>query len=159
MPLEQFWGRAARASWVRKNPDARLIFRRLCGADTPVRGRCICFCFLSQPYTSLPCELHFAALSRTRVSEPHERSDSSLRSICGNGEVHRDAGLSFHRLPVLEVRLQVPLLHSLASCGPQDARPTENMQLLDLPLSPNERLHTHSSLPLLLPPHPTNTRR
>src|ERR1700736_531437 len=33
--IEQFWGRAARASWVRKNPDARLIFRRLCGADTP----------------------------------------------------------------------------------------------------------------------------
>jgi hypothetical protein len=26
-PSEQFWGRAARASWVRKNPDARLIFR------------------------------------------------------------------------------------------------------------------------------------
>jgi hypothetical protein len=26
-PIEQFWGRAARASWVRKNPDARLIFR------------------------------------------------------------------------------------------------------------------------------------
>ena len=25
-PIEQFWGRAARASWVRKNPDARLIF-------------------------------------------------------------------------------------------------------------------------------------
>jgi len=24
-PSEQFWGRAARASWVRKNPDARLI--------------------------------------------------------------------------------------------------------------------------------------
>src|SRR6202521_6247762 len=33
-PIEQFWGRAARASWVRKNPDARLI-RRVCGADTP----------------------------------------------------------------------------------------------------------------------------
>ena len=25
-PIEQFWGRAARASWVRENPDARLIF-------------------------------------------------------------------------------------------------------------------------------------
>jgi len=24
-PVEQFWGRAARASWIRKNPDARLI--------------------------------------------------------------------------------------------------------------------------------------
>jgi hypothetical protein len=24
--IEQFWGRAARASWIRKNPDARLIF-------------------------------------------------------------------------------------------------------------------------------------
>ena len=24
-PSEQFWGRAARASWVRENPDARLI--------------------------------------------------------------------------------------------------------------------------------------
>src|ERR1019366_429745 len=35
-PLEQFWGRAARASWVRKNPDARLIC--LCSADTLVRG-------------------------------------------------------------------------------------------------------------------------
>src|SRR5260370_33525061 len=142
MPLEQFWGRAARASWVRKNPDARLIFRRLCGADTPVRGRCICFCFLSQPYTSLPCELHFAALSRTRVSEPHERSDSSLRSICGNGEVHRDAGLSFHRLPVLEVRLEVPLLHSTASCGRPEASATENMQRPGCAVSRNERLQT-----------------
>src|SRR5260370_21800817 len=142
MPLEQFWGRAARASWVRKNPDARLIFRRLCGADTPVRGRCICFCFLSQPYTSLPCELHFAALSRTRVSEPHERSDSSLRSICGNGEVHRDAGLSFHRLPVLEVRLEGTLLHSLARCGRQDALANENMQLLDFAVSRDERPET-----------------
>ncbi len=26
--IEQFWGRAARASWVRKNPDARLILAR-----------------------------------------------------------------------------------------------------------------------------------
>jgi len=25
-PIEQFWGRAARASWVRKNPDARFNF-------------------------------------------------------------------------------------------------------------------------------------
>src|SRR5208337_2719774 len=25
-PIEQFWGRAARASWIRKNPDARFIF-------------------------------------------------------------------------------------------------------------------------------------
>ncbi len=32
-PSEQFWGRAARASWVRKNPDARFNFR-LCDADT-----------------------------------------------------------------------------------------------------------------------------
>ena len=32
-PIEQFWGRAARASWVRENPDARLILG--CGADTP----------------------------------------------------------------------------------------------------------------------------
>jgi len=24
--IEQFWGRAARASWIRRNPDARLIF-------------------------------------------------------------------------------------------------------------------------------------
>jgi hypothetical protein len=23
---EQFWGRAARASWIRENPDARFIF-------------------------------------------------------------------------------------------------------------------------------------
>jgi hypothetical protein len=35
-PIEQFWGRAARASWVRKNPDARIIFSAgLCDADTP----------------------------------------------------------------------------------------------------------------------------
>src|ERR1700687_3104276 len=34
-PSEQFWGRAARASWLRKNPDARLIFRK-----TPHRWWC-----------------------------------------------------------------------------------------------------------------------
>ena len=27
--IEQFWGRAARAAWIRKNPDACLIFRHL----------------------------------------------------------------------------------------------------------------------------------
>ncbi len=27
-PIEQFWGRAARASWVRKNLDARFNFRQ-----------------------------------------------------------------------------------------------------------------------------------
>ena len=32
---EQFWGRAARASWVRKNPDARLIFRRIVARTLP----------------------------------------------------------------------------------------------------------------------------
>jgi hypothetical protein len=29
LAIEQFWGRAARASRIRKNPDARLIFRQL----------------------------------------------------------------------------------------------------------------------------------
>jgi hypothetical protein len=33
-PIEQFWGRAARASWVRKNPDARLIFPQVCMSRT-----------------------------------------------------------------------------------------------------------------------------
>jgi hypothetical protein len=33
-PIEQFWGRAARASWVRKNPDARLIFPQVCVTRT-----------------------------------------------------------------------------------------------------------------------------
>ena len=34
-PIEQFWGRAARASWVRKNPDARLIFRENLPLEPP----------------------------------------------------------------------------------------------------------------------------
>ena len=28
-PIEQFWGRAARASWIRENSDARLIFKTI----------------------------------------------------------------------------------------------------------------------------------
>ena len=37
--IEQFWGRAARASWIRKNPDARLILRRMCGAGAIAREK------------------------------------------------------------------------------------------------------------------------
>jgi hypothetical protein len=36
-PSEQFWGRAARASWVRKNPDARLILVGVCGHSLRLR--------------------------------------------------------------------------------------------------------------------------
>jgi len=97
-PSEQFWGRAARASWVRKNPDARLIFRRFVGcADTP---------------------FDFAEGRR-----PLHTSNS----ICGNGEVHCDASLRFHGLPVLDVGLEMPLLHRLASRGSEDARATQDL--------------------------------
>ena len=48
-------------------------------------------------------------------------------SICGNSEVHCDARLGFHGLAVLDVGLEVPLLHRLASRGSQDARATENL--------------------------------
>jgi hypothetical protein len=37
--VEQFWGRAARASWVRKNPDARLIFPQVLSAHALVRQK------------------------------------------------------------------------------------------------------------------------
>src|SRR5208282_5871105 len=99
-PIEQFWGRAARASWVRKNLDARFNF----------------------PQNPTPL-IHFAGpplLDRCPLR-------SRLRSIRRNGEVHGDAGLSFNGLPVLEVGLEVPLLHRLASRGGQDAGTAENL--------------------------------
>lgn len=55
------------------------------------------------------------------------RHTSQSRSICGNGEVHRDASLRFHRLAVLDVGLEVPLFHRLASRGSQDARTAQNL--------------------------------
>jgi hypothetical protein len=115
-PIEQFWGRAARASWVRKNPDARLILG--CAART------------------LPSTRSGPALSTKRPSaKPKARptaADKSVRatpakSICRNGEVHCDARLRFHGLPVLDVGLEVPLLHRLASRGSEDARATQDL--------------------------------
>ena len=117
-PIEQFWGRAARASWVRKNPDARIIFPQVCVTRT------------------LPSTRSGPALSAKRPSaKPKARptaADNSVRatrakSICRNGEVHCDAGLRFHGLPVLDVGLEVPLLHRLASRGSEDARATQDL--------------------------------
>jgi len=117
-PIEQFWGRAARASWVRKNPDARLIFPQVCVTGT------------------LPSTRSGPALSAIKTKcKPKARptaADKSVhatraKSICRNGEVHCDAGLRFHGLPFLDVGLEVPLLHRLASRGREDARATQDL--------------------------------
>jgi hypothetical protein len=117
-PIEQFWGRAARASWVRKNPDARLIFPRVSMSRT------------------LPLTRSGPALSPQRPSAKPKASQTAAdkrvratraKSICRNGEVDCDARLRFHGLPVLDVGLEVPLLHRLASRGSEDARATQDL--------------------------------
>ena len=113
-PSEQFWGRAARASWVRENPDARLI---LGGADTS---------FDVAQGTHCPRKPSAKPKAKPKAAGEGARSRRA-NSICGNGEVHRDASLRFHGLAVLDVGFEVPLLHRLASSGSQDARATENL--------------------------------
>jgi hypothetical protein len=66
-PIEQFWGRAARASWVRKNPDARLIFPQVCMSRHSLR--------LAQGgsvrYQDQVQSQRQVEPPRTRVSAPH----------------------------------------------------------------------------------------
>ena len=63
---------------------------------------------------------------KPRAAGEGARSTRAM-SICGNSEVHCDARLRFHGLPVLDVGLEVPLLHRLAGRGGQDARATQNL--------------------------------
>src|SRR5260370_11786669 len=103
---------------VSKKPEVCLIFPHVCLTRT------------------LPSTRSGTALSTKRPSaKPKARptaADKSVRatrakSICRNGEVHCDAGLRFHGLPVLDVGLEVPLLHRLASRGSEDARATQHL--------------------------------
>ena len=115
-PIEQFWGRAARASWVRKNPDARLIFPQVCMSGHSLR--------LAQGGSF---RYQDQVQKQRQVEPPRTRASTRAKSICRNGEVHCDARLRFHGLPVLHVGLEVPLLHRLASRSSEDARATQDL--------------------------------
>src|SRR5438445_12510508 len=87
----------------------------------------------------------YAKRATAKATARPEAADKSVRatramSICGNSEVHGDARLRFHGLPVLDIGLEVPLLHRLASRSSQDAGATQNLQLLDRAVSRDERL-------------------
>jgi hypothetical protein len=50
--IEQFWGRAARASWIRKNPDACLSLGALAGLGVDSNPACrytVQFCTFRPP--------------------------------------------------------------------------------------------------------------
>jgi len=131
-PSEQFWGRAARASWVRKNPDARLILDGVARTFPSTSLRAGSVREKSKGKTNRKTTAKTTARPSAKpTSKPRAAGEGArstrAKSICGNGEVHRDARLRFHGLPVLDVGLEVPLLHRLASRGGEDARATQNL--------------------------------
>jgi len=77
IPLEQFWGRAARASWVRKNPDARLIFPQVVwrGHSCP---RAVAF-FAS--YLSPTLLSHASCISLRAFADRSVRATRAIRLI------------------------------------------------------------------------------
>ena len=56
-----------------------------------------------------------------------------LRS--GDHEINRDFGLCFHRLPVLQVRLELPLPEHFARGGCEHRRSAHHAQILDFAVS------------------------
>ena len=71
--FEQFWGRAARASWVRKNPDARLV----------LRSGLVSECELSDAVVSLVLR-DWRLLSRPSPKRRGATKLDSLRSLCSH---------------------------------------------------------------------------
>ena len=135
-PSEQFWGRAARASWVRENPDARLILVDVARTfpSTSLRAGSVRETIKGETKGKTNRKTTAKTTARPSAkptSKPRAAGEGArstrAKSICGNGEVHCDTRLRFHGLAILDVGLEVPLLHRLASRGGEDARATQNL--------------------------------
>ena len=57
--------------------------------------------------------------------------ENPKNSIGGDGEVHSNFGLGLNRSGALIVRLEMPLLDRLLSCGGEDGRAADDLKILD----------------------------
>src|SRR5580700_4058652 len=155
---EQFWGRAARASWTRKSSGRSLNFLGmfLAAKENPVARPQRPALRPAFPSSCLYRRRRILLSASCLVSSEGRRVQpcaGSSRFCCvrrssvgGDSEVDSDPGLGFDGIGADEVRLEVPLFDGFLGGAGEDGRTAEHAKILDQAIAADERLQNSGAL-------------
>ena len=145
---EQFWGRAARASWTRKSLG-RSLFLGLVSVRGERDRALFCRYGSSRLHrfrfffpTRHQCDGRWTMRARAGFAD-FSPEDSQGDSVRGNGEVDGDPGLGLDGFGALEVRFEMPLLDGFLGGAGQDRRTADDAEILDRAVPADHRLQNH----------------